>query len=252
LLFFSSENKTSAKTPPLPIAERWFPAPVILEKSLGMHRFVWNLAWSNSAGSDSDEDEYRIPNGPKAVPGIYEVQLTVDGRAQKQTLEIKMDPRSGATKEILQQQLELGKKMYAESIEARRVLAEINSLQKQIADLQQKVGSQDSPLKSALTAAQSEIENIPTDKADSSSGLQEGYSGVASALRVVESGDRAVPSQAIAVYEESSRSVQAAITKWTAFKQDRLPQLNQQLREGNLAPISIAEIEEAVETLVSR
>jgi hypothetical protein len=38
-------------------------------------------------------------------------------------------------------------------------------------------------------------------------GLQDGYTELASALHVVEGGDRAVPSQAIAVYKESSQLV---------------------------------------------
>jgi hypothetical protein len=71
-------------------------------------------------------------------------------------------------------------------------------------------------------------------------------------LRVVESGDRAVPSQAIAVYQESSQQVKARIAEWARFKQTRLAQLNQQLREANFDPIAIAEIEEQVEFLMSR
>jgi hypothetical protein len=72
-----------------------------------------------------------------------------------------------------------------------------------------------------------------------------------SALRVVESGDRAVPSQAIAVYQESSPQAKIRIAEWTRFKQMGLAQLNQRLREANLAPIAIAEIEREVEFLTS-
>jgi hypothetical protein len=68
----------------------------------------------------------------------------------------------------------------------------------------------------------------------------------------VESGDRAVPSQAIAVYKESRQQVKARIAEWSTFKQTRWPQLNQKLREGKLAPIAISEIEQEVEFLISR
>jgi hypothetical protein len=61
-----------------------------------------------------------------------------------------------------------------------------------------------------------------------------------------------VPSQAIAVYRESSQQVKARIAGWTGFKQTKLAQLNQQLREANFAPIAIAEIEQQVEFLMSR
>ena len=74
-------------------------------------------------------------------------------------------------------------------------------------------------------------------------GLQEAYTELASALHVVEGGDRTVPSQAIAVYQESSARVKEGIVQWTTFKQTKLPQLNQQLREGGLTQIAISETE---------
>jgi hypothetical protein len=221
-----------------------------------MHRFVWNLTWGSSGGPCADEDaEMRNPSGPKAVPGIYQVRLTVDGKTQNQSLKVIMDPRSPATPEVLAQQLKLGQQMFGETIEARRVLAEIGSVQKQLAEVQQKLGAQSSGLKSALTEAGSAINKILANKehaADQNPGLQDAYTGLASALRVVESGDRAVPSQAIAVYRESSQQVKARIAEWARFKQTRLAQLNQQLREANLAPIAIAEIEQQIEFLMSR
>jgi len=253
---FSSEDPVAGKHPPLPVAERWFPKPEVLEKTAGMHRFVWNLAWGSSGGPGADEDaEMRNPSGPKAVPGIYQVRLTVDGKTQTQSLTVIMDPRSPATRDVLAQQLQLGRQMFGETIETRRALAEIASVQKQLAEVQQKVGTQSSALKSALTEAESAIGKILTNKEHATNegpGLQDAYAGLASDLRAVESGDRVVPSQAIAVYQESSQQVKSRIVEWAGFKQTRLAQLNQQLREANLAPIAIAEIEEQVEFLMSR
>jgi len=258
---FSSEDPVTAKHPPLPVAERWFPKPEVLEKTAGMHRFVWNLTWGSSGGPSADEDaEMRNPRGPKAVPGIYQVRLTVDGKVQNQSLKVIMDPRSPATSEVLALQLKLGQQMFGETVEARRALAEIGSVQKQLAAVQQKlgqqkVGAQSSELQSSLAEAESAIGKILTNKehaADEAPGLQDAYAGLASALRVVESGDRAVPSQAIAVYQESSLQVKGRIAEWARFKQTRLAQLNQQLREANFDPIAIAEIEEQVEFLMSR
>jgi hypothetical protein len=95
---FSSEDKRPEKHPPLPIAERWFPKPEALETNLGMHRFVWDLTWASSGGPGVDEEsEYRNPRGPKVVPGVYTVKLTVDGKPHTQPLEVVMDPRSPAT-----------------------------------------------------------------------------------------------------------------------------------------------------------
>src|SRR6266478_3863276 len=213
-----------------------------------MHRFVRNPTWGTSRRPSADEKaQLRNPRGPKAVPGEYQVRLTVDGKVQNQSLKVVMDPRSPATPEVLAQQLQLGRQMFGETVEARRALAEIASVQKQLGDIQQKLTSQSAQLKTALAESQSGIGKILTNKehlADESPGLQDAYAGLASALRVVESGDRAVPSQAIAVYQESSQQVKARIAEWAGFKQTKLAQLNQQLREANFAPIAIAEIEE--------
>ena len=256
----SLKDQGNRKHPPLPVAERWFPKPEVLEKTAGIHRFVWNLTWGSSGGPSADEEaEYRNPAGPRAVPGIYKVRLTVDGKAQDQSLKVVIDPRSPATPEILTQQLQLGRQIFGETIEARRALAEINSVQKQLADIQQKLGPQkagpqSAQLKPALAEAQSEIGRILTNKEHTPAqdlGLQSAYTGLASALRVVESGDRAVPSQVIAVYRESSQQVRARIAEWTHFKQVKLDQLNRQLRKASLAPIVIAEIEQ-VEFVISR
>jgi photosystem II stability/assembly factor-like uncharacterized protein len=254
---FSSADKHPEEHAPLPIAERWFPEPEVLQTTPGMHRFLWNLTWSSSGGSgvDDEDSDYLNPSGPKVVPGIYTVKLTVDGSPLTQTLRVVMDPRSAATPEVLRQQLELGREIFAETLEARRALAEITSVQKQLADLTQKLDDKNSAVKSALMDAQTEISTIMNGTGSASGrtgGLENGFSDMVSALRVVEGGDRTVPSQAIAVYNQSKLRVQAATAEWGNFKTSKLLQLNRKLSERNLAPIAISEIEQEVEFLMSR
>ncbi len=238
---FSSENKNTGKHPPMPVAERWIPQPEVLEKSAGMHRFVWNLIWGSSGEASADEEsDYHTPSGPKVIPGSYELRLTVDGKTQSQSLRVIMDPRSPATADALRQQLQLGQQIFGETMEARRVLAEIGSVEKQLAERQQKLSAQNPQLSAALLEIQSAVEKILSNQnhaAGESPGLQAAYTGLTSALRVVENGDRAVPSQAIAVYQESSEQVKARIAEWAQFQQTRLEQLNQQLRKASVSPI---------------
>jgi photosystem II stability/assembly factor-like uncharacterized protein len=249
---FSSADKHAEKHSSLPIAERWFPKPESLRTTPGMHRFVWNLSWGNSGDPIEDESESRMPIGPKAVPGIYQVRLAVDGGTQSQSLKIIMDPRSPMTPAILQQQLELGQKIFGEAMEARRALAEIGSVKKRLADADKNLGEKSQEIKPALADAQKEIAKILSNKESTQAeGLQDGYAELTSALRVVEGGDRAVPSQAIDVYKESSQRVKEGIAEWTRFKEMKLPQLNQKLREASLAPIAISETEQDVEFLMS-
>jgi photosystem II stability/assembly factor-like uncharacterized protein len=229
---------------PLPVADRWLPKPQILPTAIGAHRFVWDLTWRSSGGPIADEDAtFNNPTGPKAVPGKYRIRLTVDGQTREQSLTIVMDPRSPATAAVLAQQLQLGLQLFDETVEPRRALAEIGSVQKQLADRQEKLGTANSELKSALTEADAEVGRILTrkDKPTQAPGLQDAYKELASALRVVEGGDRTVPSQAIAVYKESIPQMKARIADWTTYKQKKLARLNQQLVDGNLAPITISD-----------
>jgi hypothetical protein len=146
----------------------------------------------------------------------------------------------------------MAKQMFDETVEARRALAEIASVQKQLTEAQQRAAAQPLEFKSQLAEAQSSINNILMNKRNSQEegqGLQEAYKDLASALRVVEGGDRQVPSQAIAVYQGASQQIKARISEWAAFKRTRLPDVNRLLRQANLAPITIADIKEAAESL---
>jgi photosystem II stability/assembly factor-like uncharacterized protein len=248
---FSSEDKRSDNHTPAAIADRWFPKLQILEKTPGMHRFVWNLTWGASNPSVDEDDESRPPVGPKAVPGIYQVRLTVDGEAQSQTLRLTMDPRSPATQAVLDEQLHMGKQIFFEALVARGALSEINSVLRQLTELQQKAAGQNAKLKAELADAQSQLGKI-VGGPPAPAGLQAAYSGLAAALHVVESGDRAAPSQAIAIYQDASRQSQLRMGDWAAFKQTKMPQLNQDLRDANVTPINISQIEREAESQMSQ
>jgi hypothetical protein len=71
--------------------------------------------------------------------------------------------------------------------------------------------------------------------ADQGPGLAAAYKNLASALRVVESGDRETPAQAIAVYEQSSRNIQQYLREWNDFQSKQLPELNQRLHGASQA-----------------
>jgi hypothetical protein len=159
-----------------------------------------------------------------------------------------MDPRSPASPRDLEQQLQLGRQIFAETTSGRRALAEVKSVQKQLSDLEQKVGDH-ADLKTAVSQLETEIRKVLTgseDPASNAVGLENANAGLASALAAVESGDRAVPSQAIALYHESSEVLKQRMTDWNHIKRNWLPQLNQHLRQNNIAPIETSEIAEDV------
>ncbi len=241
---FSGDAKGEQKRPPLPIAERWFPKPAVLGSTAGMHRFVWDLRWSSSGTDEVEEEEgFGVPRGPKIAPGIYMVKLTVDGQTFSQHLKIEMDPRSHATKAELEEQQRLGLEMFAEVHRARRALAEIKSVKKRLEEVKQQLATKNPELLRQVTNVETAIANIEKgSKAPIATvGLEAASNGLASALRVVEGGDRSTPSQAIEVYQQSDEAAKAEMVAWTKLKNTQLAQLNDALQRAGLNAVILSE-----------
>jgi photosystem II stability/assembly factor-like uncharacterized protein len=242
---FSSDTRPTHR-PPAPIAERWLAQPQVLDKSAGMHRFVWNLAWGIELPGASEEEEFSAPRGPSAAPGEYEVRLTVDDKTLTQPLHITMDPRSTATPQDLAAQVKLGRQIFSEALESRKTLAAIHAAQKQLSDLQPKL-QQHADLKASTDIASNELQSIVNGGSSDAMGLDKANAGLAAALRVVESSDRPVPAQAVELYHQSSAAMKLSLTKWDDFKSKRLPELNHQLEVVSLPPLAVAQIEKDIE-----
>lgn len=252
---FSSGELKQPKRGLVPIADRWFPKPQMVENTPGMHRFVWNLSWwpSGDESADLDDDDHYVLHGPRVTAGNYEVRFTVDGQTSSQPLVVAMDPRCAGTPDELKHQFELGREIFVEALHGRRAEAEVASVKKQFADLLPKLDAQGGAIRESVLKLQTEIAQIGGgNPAAKVLGLQDANSGVTAALRVVASSDRAIPSQAIDVYEEYDRVLKARIDDWAKLKSGSIAQLNEQLKQKNLAPIPIAEIEAEVEYLMTR
>ena len=241
-------SETAAPTAPkaLPIAARWFPAPQRLVTSPGMHRFIWNLALGTSGAADEDEPDDGngdLPRGPKVMPGSYTLELTVDGKqVAPATLVVTMDPRSPASAEEIKQQWQNSQAMFADSLESRRALAEIESVQAQL----QKAKA--NPQTSALSA---QIASLLAGDAHTM-GLTQANTALTAVLHVAESSDRVTPSQALDLYAEARTATMAQVQAWAKLKQSEVPMLNQQLKAHGQPVIAIAQIEHEVYQLMTQ
>ena len=243
---FSSDDQKEPKRLPVPVAPRWFPKPPVLDLSTGMHRFVWDLAVGRTSNPEEsvDDEESGTPRGPRVVPGAYEVRLTVDGKTSRQPLKVVMDPRSVATATELEQQYQFGREIFAEAIRGRQTLAAIHSVQTRLTAISEKLNAQQSELKARVTQVQDALKRILAGTAAHTGddmGLENASAGIAAALRVVESGNRTVPSQATDLFEESERALKVRASEWNHVKTTLLPQLNDELKRANMEPVLIGE-----------
>jgi len=134
------------------IPDYWIRPPQVLSTAAGMHRFVWDLHYPPpSALSHSYpisaiyHDTWREPRGPIALPGRYQLRLTVDGRTIAQPLTIRMDPRVRATPAALAQQFAAASRLSAamrrnyDAVQAVRTLRRgsvTDSLDRKLAEIE--------------------------------------------------------------------------------------------------------------------
>jgi hypothetical protein len=92
---------------PLPqVPDFWAEIPRPMPAEIGTNRINWNIRYDNPPASSHSinsvmgafaGDTPPGPEGPLALPGVYTVKLTVDGKSYTQTVTVKNDPRSPAT-----------------------------------------------------------------------------------------------------------------------------------------------------------
>jgi photosystem II stability/assembly factor-like uncharacterized protein len=99
-----------------------------IKPEAGLNRFVWDLRY---------EEAHRVPGyylweynagarGPVAVPGHYQVRLTVGTQTQTAAFDLKLDPRVHVSQSDLEQQLAL---LLATRDELSRVYDTVNQIQ---------------------------------------------------------------------------------------------------------------------------
>ncbi|MCS5638839.1 MAG: glycosyl hydrolase, partial [Candidatus Marinimicrobia bacterium] len=113
------------------------------ETKKGMNRFVWNMRY---------QDAKKVPGavmwggthiGPKAVPGEYQVRMTVNGKSQTQSFLILKDPRIATTQADFQAQFDLLMEIRDRTSEINQKVITIRSIKSQVktlTDLMEKSG----------------------------------------------------------------------------------------------------------------
>ncbi|HEX6465237.1 MAG TPA: group II intron maturase-specific domain-containing protein [Vicinamibacterales bacterium] len=116
-------HMSSAPIPPLnepspPVPDFWVEKPRPLPTEIGSNRINWDIrrdpppAFSHTYEINANPGETPAsPEGALALPGVYTVKLTVDGKSYTQTVTVKSDPRSPATAQDLIAQHDLQMKI---------------------------------------------------------------------------------------------------------------------------------------------
>jgi len=138
----SSDPIPPSSDPPPPVPDFWVRKLMPLPDDAGMHRVNWNLRYDDPPATfhsyeinANPGDTPPSPQGPLALPGEYTVTLAVDGKAYKQTVTVKNDPRSPATVADLKAQHDLQMKLYEGALQAWDGYHQVEAMKANIADI---------------------------------------------------------------------------------------------------------------------
>jgi hypothetical protein len=128
----------------------------------GVNRVNWGLNYPGATTFPGMILWGASTNGPAALPGKYQVRLTVDGRVYTQPLIVRRHPLRSATEADLKEQFDLAIRIRDKVSEANNAVIRIRRVKEQLADRMTK--SSNAALKAAgerlaanLTAVEAEI-----------------------------------------------------------------------------------------------
>ena len=214
---------------------------------VGLNRFVWDTRYADAArfpGLILWAGELR---GPFAVPGQYQVKLTVGGKVLTQAFELKKDPRLTTTPSEFAKQFDLLIKIRDKLTETHNAITQIREVRRQVDDLLKRVKDQPNSkaitdAAKALNARMTAIEEELYQTKNQSSQDPLNYpirlnNKLAAVAGVVASADAAPTDQSYTVYEEQVSKINVQLQRLEQIMRVDLAAFNQLVREQNIPAV---------------
>jgi hypothetical protein len=234
-----------------PAGRRGGGGPARLPKNSGMNRFIWDFRYEGASRVPNAISWGGGTNGPMAVPGTYQVKLTVGGKSYTAPLEIKADPRVTASAADLQKQFDLLLKIRDRVSEAHDTINEIRAARTQMQALRRQLDQrQHKEILDAITALDKAMtpieEKLLQVKSRSSQDplnfpvmLNDQLMGLGS---VVDSADVAPTKQAYERYDDLVGQLNPLVAGWKKLKDADLAAINDRIQKANIPRISVAPV----------
>jgi photosystem II stability/assembly factor-like uncharacterized protein len=245
----SSKEKKEGEQPP-----EW-PDRVERVKTIpaneGMNRFAWDLRYDDPIQIPGAFYSGTGPKGPLALPGDYQVKLTVGGKSQTAPLHLVIDPRTKGKEAAVQKQFTLATQVKDRISQLHQAVNEIRDLRSQIQTLHKRF-SDDQRLKPALAAADdldhkmSEVEqkliqvNMKGSEANLAfpNMLNERFDTFS---HLIDYGDGEPTKPQLDVFQMLSSQLDEQLKKWAQLKNEDLPKVSEMIKQANLPALIITE-----------
>jgi len=211
----------------------------------GLNRIAWSLHYTDPVvipGSFYQTD--LAPKGPFAMPGMYKVRLTVEGKSQTVPLQLKMDPRATASPEDLRKQFELEQRITSRLTITHKSVNQLRSLRAQVEGMNKKYSGVDAwqPLKplaedllKKLTGVE---ESLVQTKVKSTEGLLNFPTMLDEQLItlnwVVDAGDASPTRGQNETFDLVSRKIEEQLSRWDGIISQDLSNLNRMAEKQKL------------------
>jgi photosystem II stability/assembly factor-like uncharacterized protein len=246
----SSKEKKEGEQPP-----EW-PDRVERVKTIpaneGMNRFAWDLRYNDPIQIPGAFYGGTGPKGPLALPGDYQVKLTVGGKSQTAPLHLAIDPRTKGSEASLQRQFTLSMQVNDRISQLHQAVNEIRDVKSQIKNLHTRFGD-DQRLKPALNAADdldhkmSDVEkelvqvNMKGSEANLAfpSMLNERWDSFS---HFIDGGDTNPPTKSqMEVFQKLSQQLDEQLKRWTQIKSEDVPKISALIKQVDLPALIITE-----------
>ena len=226
--------------------------PARVTADAGLNRFVWDLHYPDATTFPGMILWAGAVRGPAVVPGKYQVKLTVEGKNQTQSFEVKKDPRVKVTQQELLSQLELELQIRDKLSKTHQAILDIRDIRKQVDDLVARLKSSgDSPKAKLVSdrakALSDELTNVEETLYQTKLKANEDplnfpirlNNKLAALLSAVEMSDSAPTSQQQMVYEDLSTGINAQLKRLDKVLTTDLPAFNKLVRDQDVPAVSI-------------
>ncbi len=245
----SSKEKKEGEQPP-----EWpdrVERPKTIPANEGMNRFAWDLRYNDPVQIPGAFYTGEGPKGPLALPGDYQVKLTLGGKSQTAPLHLAIDPRTKDAGPALQKQFTLSMQVNDRISQLHQAVNEIRDLKSQIQTLHKRFGD-DQRLKPALDAADqldhkmSEVEQqlIQVNMKGSEGNLafpntlNERFDTFS---HTIDAGDTEPTKPQLDVFQLLSSQLEDQLKKWAQIKTEDVPKVGDLIKEANLPALIITE-----------
>jgi photosystem II stability/assembly factor-like uncharacterized protein len=222
-----------------------------LPAAAGLNRFSWDLRYEPAVkvpGYSLWDYEDGI-EGPRAVPGTYQLRLTAGGQTLTAPLELRLDPRIKASSEDLQQQFDLAVAIHKSLSELDVTVNQIRGLRTQLQQLGHELGTSEDnrevvaasrDLDRKLSGVQEKLMNPKISASEDSLNFPIELDGKLSALEeAVESAFAAPTESSRDAYADLSRQLGEQLAAWRDIENRDVVAFNDLARRSKIQAIVI-------------